>query len=343
MTDGLVGWLTPDVHTPAPPRTQAELWFGAHPHGPSPLRDGGTLGGADLLVKILAAAEGLSLQVHPDEATAADPPACLRGPDGQSRLADGRGKEEILIALTPVRALAGFAPAARSAHLLGAVLTHAGAPGTIVEALAAGEVTSALAGLLDLPEAACAAAIAALPTGCAAARLAPAHVTDLMVLRERHPHDPGVLIASMLEHVTLQPWQAIHISPGTLHAYLFGCGVEVMTPSDNVIRLGLTTKAIDHAAGLALTRLQPAVLTDPRPGAGAHRQEHAPPGASFTVASLRGDSPLPGSDRYRIALVVAGSLSDAASGLTATKGEAVVLAGVPTTLAVTGVTVLAEA
>jgi len=35
------------------------------------------------------------------------------------------------------------------------------------------------------------------------------------------------------------------VAPGTVHAYLSGVGVEVMKSSDNVIRLGLTSKSVN--------------------------------------------------------------------------------------------------
>ena len=39
--------------------------------------------------------------------------------------------------------------------------------------------------------------------------------------------------------------EAIHVKPTTLHAYVAGHGVELMSSSDNVLRGGLTSKKID--------------------------------------------------------------------------------------------------
>ena len=57
-------------------RPWAELWLGTHPDGPSQLADGGSLvdltGELPYLLKVLAVAEPLSLQAHPDAAQAID-------------------------------------------------------------------------------------------------------------------------------------------------------------------------------------------------------------------------------------------------------------------------------
>lgn len=337
MLDGLSAWLPPGRAAGQP---QAELWFGAHPHGRSPLVPGpGHLDQADLLVKLLAAGRPLSIQVHPDEATAAAPGPELFTADGASILVDHRGKEEILIALTPVRALAGLCPAPRMAVLLDPVLP-ASATG-VRAAAAAGDPGAVLAGLFDLPASTVTDAISRLPLGWQAAGLPVAHIEDLSAIRGASPDDPGVLVASLLEHHILRPWQAIHIVPGVLHAYLAGVGVEVMTPSDNVVRLGLTSKPIHPAAGITLTRPIGAVVTDPTL-IGPVRWRHTPAGAHFTVDSIRGRVPLPAAEGYRIAVCVEGTLGDEASGSSATAGEAIVLAATATALTAAGVAVVAD-
>ena len=63
-------------------RPWAELWLGTHPNGPATLADGRPLadvtGPLPYLLKVLAAAEPLSLQAHPDRGAGrsrASPPA----------------------------------------------------------------------------------------------------------------------------------------------------------------------------------------------------------------------------------------------------------------------------
>ena len=43
----------------------------------------------------------------------------------------------------------------------------------------------------------------------------------------------------------LEPGQALFTGPGVPHSYLEGSAIEVMANSDNVLRLGLTSKRVD--------------------------------------------------------------------------------------------------
>jgi mannose-6-phosphate isomerase len=61
----------------------------------------------------------------------------------------------------------------------------------------------------------------------------------------QYPGDPAMLSPLYLNIITLQPWQAIYIPPGTLHAYISGFGAELMANSDNVLRCGLTPKHVN--------------------------------------------------------------------------------------------------
>jgi mannose-6-phosphate isomerase len=57
--------------------------------------------------------------------------------------------------------------------------------------------------------------------------------------------DIGVIIAFYMKHLCLKKGEAISIIPNILHSYVKGEIVEIMSKSDNVIRVGLTTKFID--------------------------------------------------------------------------------------------------
>ena len=88
----------------------AELWIGTHPNGPATLDDGRPLsdltGELPYLLKVLAAAEPLSLQTHPDAEQARD---------GYARgvYPDPNPKPELLCALTEFEALCGDPPRRR--------------------------------------------------------------------------------------------------------------------------------------------------------------------------------------------------------------------------------------
>ena len=295
---------------------QAELWLGAHPGAPSRLDRGdglvpltevidadprGELGDAvvtrfgprlPFLLKVLAAAAPLSLQVHPDAEQArqgfADEEA--RGvprtaPHRNYR--DDQHKPELICALTPFEGLCGFRRPAATADLLDALDVPSLRPYADIlraqpEEAALREVLTAVltAGrdaMADTVREAAAAArrLAATDHPHAAAYAAYATVAH------HHPGDPGVIAAMLLNHVRLRPGEALFLAAGVPHAYLSGLGVEIMANSDNVLRCGLTSKHVDVPELLRIVRFEagpPAVLHDQpvpadpgRPGAATAR------------------------------------------------------------------------
>ena len=215
--------------------TWAEMWFGTHHMGPSRLDapDGPALadvaGEMEMLVKILAAGQPLSLQTHPtraqadagyDREDAAGVP--VDAPERMYR--DRSDKPEVLIALTEFVALCGFQDAAGIDATLASLgwRTERGV-----------HASQGLAGYLRW----CFEQESPPPLFSA-----PQWLLDVAAL---HPNDPGLRVAPLLHHVVLAPGQALCLPAGNLHAYLKGCGLEVMNSSDNVVRAGLTTKHID--------------------------------------------------------------------------------------------------
>jgi mannose-6-phosphate isomerase len=71
-----------------------------------------------------------------------------------------------------------------------------------------------------------------------------AYVTAVEIA-EHFPHDIGVVISLTLNRLTLQPGEAAFLGAGIIHAHLRGMCLEIMAASDNVLRAGLTTKALD--------------------------------------------------------------------------------------------------
>lgn len=273
--DGLAEWT---AVTDGP---QAELWYGDHPSAPSPRPDGELperTGELPLLVKLLAAARPLSIQVHPPDALAAR--WWAEREDGAPELADPHEKTELLLALDDFSTLVGFRPTAEVAELLEAVGLRAEA--AIARRYGTG---AAVAEVLRLGPAARDAALAAMPA--AAATLLPA--ADASALTEvlaDYPGDGGALVALCLRHHLLHPGDAVFVPAGTVHAYVRGLAVEVMTSSDNVLRLGLTPKHVDVDAALAAAdvAIEARVLTSP----GLPVAEYAPAGSPFAVARLHG-------------------------------------------------------
>jgi mannose-6-phosphate isomerase len=302
---------------------EAELWMGAHPVAPSIVeRDGSRrtlelvvgsdphreLGAAvvrelgprlPFLLKVLAAAEPLSLQAHPNAEQA------RAGWDEEERRAvprdaptrnykDASHKPELLCALTRFEALSGFRSV--DATLL------------LFETLAIAELDSALVPLrssrdargladtfrrlLTMPDPERRRAVEATVKACESPR---AHVGDAfareraMVVRlaELYPGDIGVVSALLLELVHLEPGEAIYLGAGNLHAYLTGTGVEIMASSDNVLRGGLTKKHIDVAELLRILDFDagPAPIVRAR-SLDEHESVYDTPAREFRLSSL---------------------------------------------------------
>jgi mannose-6-phosphate isomerase len=211
-------------------RPWAELWLGTHTAGPTKLSDGTALsdqtGELPYLLKVLAATEPLSLQVHP---------TAQQARDGFARgiYPDDRAKPELLCALTPFDALCGIRPIAPSLTLLGALDAEPLARTLRNDGIAA-TIDGLYRGRID-PD----------PTIVACARSDRAEARLVTSLAKKYPNDPSVVVTLLLNRVTLRPGEALHLTAGNLHAYLSGAGVELMGASDNVVRGGMTEKHID--------------------------------------------------------------------------------------------------
>ncbi|TDT74662.1 mannose-6-phosphate isomerase type 1 [Arthrobacter sp. AG258] len=259
----------------------AELWLGAHPTGPATAQTPGgpepldhvistdteqtlgkdvsaRFGQLPYLVKLLAPARPLSMQVHPNRHMAA---AGYRDEERRGVLLtdptrsfkDEHNKPEMVYAVTHFEGLVGFRDREEVSFLLH---TIAGPLDPARNALQQepGEqgLRSALELMLNLdtPQ-----VVEILQT---AGHLAGSHPEPLIrsacatmeELSQLYPGDIGAIISLMLNRVKLQPGQLVFLADGVPHAYLGGFGLEVMGNSDNVLRLGLTTKHIDVASML---------------------------------------------------------------------------------------------
>ncbi|MGI5443689.1 mannose-6-phosphate isomerase, class I [Streptomyces shenzhenensis] len=274
---------------------QAEMWMGAHPRAPSrtargtladvidadPKRELGpeavTKFGPHLpfLLKILAAGAPLSLQVHPDLAQArqgyADEERRGIPVDAPHRnYRDANHKPELICALTEFDGLCGFRDPLRAADLLDGL--GVGSLKPYVDLLHAHPEDAALrevlTAILTADRDEMAHTVAQAATACA--RLGGDHA-PYAGIAHHYPGDPGVIAAMLLNHVRLQPGEALFLGAGIPHAYLNGLGVEIMANSDNVLRCGLTPKHVDVPELLRIVRFEPG---DP----GVLRPEASPDG-----------------------------------------------------------------
>ncbi|CAM5428418.1 mannose-6-phosphate isomerase, class I [Streptomyces fumanus] len=276
-------------------RPQAEMWMGAHPGAPSRTGRGALteiidadpereLGAASVarfgprlpfLLKLLAAGAPLSLQVHPDLDQA------RRGYEDEERRGipvdaphrnykDANHKPELICALTEFDGLCGFRAPAEAAGLLDALGVPSVKP--YADLLRARPEGAALREVLTAVLTADPEEMSRTVTEAAAAceRLGGAHAPYAAIARH-YPGDPGVLAAMLLNHVRLQPGEALYLGAGIPHAYLGGLGVEIMANSDNVLRCGLTPKHVDVPELLRIVRFEAA-------GPGVLRPEASPDG-----------------------------------------------------------------
>ncbi|MFE7585240.1 mannose-6-phosphate isomerase, class I [Streptomyces gardneri] len=259
---------------------QAEMWMGAHPGAPSrtergplneivdadPVRELGEPAvekfGPRLpfLLKVLAAGAPLSLQVHPDldqarAGFAAEEAAGIPVDAPHRTYKDANHKPELICALTPFEGLCGFRAPTAAADLIAALGVDSLKP--YVDLLHAHPEEAALREVLtalltaDREEMAHTVAEAA----AAADRLGGEHA-PFANLAHHFPGDPGVIAAMLLNHVRLQPGEALYLGAGVPHAYFDGMGVEIMANSDNVLRCGLTPKHVDVAELLRVVRFE---------------------------------------------------------------------------------------
>ncbi|XP_032664516.1 mannose-6-phosphate isomerase [Odontomachus brunneus] len=249
----------------------AELWMGTHQNGPSHLKNmeislqkyiqenTNVLGsnieirnfGIDLpfLFKVLSINKPLSIQVHPDKEKA----EVLHGlfPDVYK---DPNHKPELAIALTPFKAFCGFRPINDIKKYLE----------ELPELCAAVGETNARQ-LLKANNSLVTDALKKCFFTLVNRDSVMLYITQLLERLERKddvykkslnfdllkrlhaefPGDVGCFAVYLLNYITLQPGEAIYISPNVVHAYLSGDCIECMACSDNVIRAGLTPKQKD--------------------------------------------------------------------------------------------------
>ncbi|GAA1069479.1 mannose-6-phosphate isomerase, class I [Kitasatospora nipponensis] len=261
---------------------QAELWLGAHPGDSSRVDRGAGVRrlaeviaadpvaelGAEavekfgptlpFLLKVLAAGIPLSLQVHPSRAQAqagfaAEEAAAVPVEAGHRNYKDANHKPELICALDEFEGLCGFRDPLATADLMELLAVPGLSP--LIDLLrtkpAGQALRETLATVLTTDSGVVAVLVKELAEALERAQreypdspyvdawAGYAHTAAL------YPGDAGVLAALLLNHVRLQPGEALYLGAGVPHAYLRGTGVEIMANSDNVLRCGLTPKHVD--------------------------------------------------------------------------------------------------
>lgn len=280
---------------------EAEVWFGDHPGDPADLDGGGTLdevtgGTLPYLLKLLAAARPLSIQVHPTKEQAKAGWAresALPLDDPRRNYRDDNHKPELLVALSErFESLSGLRPVADTLRLLDALddvpgvrslrerLTGAADPlGDAIGWLLGGEAQTAVDEVI--------AAVRRAADGPAGQEHP--SLRAVAAIAETSPGDPGVVVALLMNHLVLRRGEGVFLRAGLLHAYLSGLGVEIMAASDNVLRGGLTPKRIDVPELLAILDTTPGEVPVLRPAGDEAVTTYSVPVPDFALRRVRLD------------------------------------------------------
>ncbi len=297
---------------------QAELWLGAHPGSPSVVVNPAMVGGADtlldwiaaepedalgagrtglpFLLKVLAAAAPLSLQAHPTpeqarEGHEREEAAGVPIDDPARNYKDPFPKPELVVALSErFEALSGFRPVADTMVDVERLDAGTGRLGPLVAHLGQGlEDTVRWLETADEGALAVVRAVSDLATTIPDDEAGP-NIRTVRDLSDAYPGDPGIVVSLLMHRVTLRTGESMYLPAGNIHAYLDGLGIELMAPSDNVLRGGLTPKHVDVPELLRVLDFtaHPAPVLQPEhvaPGV----DRFAPDGVGFALVRVTAD------------------------------------------------------
>lgn len=244
---------------------EAELWLGDHPGSPARIVGADAGGASDLsallsargeklpfLLKVLAAAEPLSLQAHPTiaqarEGFARENAAGIPLVAPERNYKDELHKPELVYAVSdPFIALAGFRRVAESHAALVALGDPALEP--LIARLDADSSLPDVVRWLIEDGPAVAAIVDALTESARTLEHGPRDGETWATVRrlaDHYPGDPGIALSTLMHTVVLRPGEALYLPTGNIHSYQHGVAIEVMAASDNVLRGGLTPKHVD--------------------------------------------------------------------------------------------------
>ena len=305
---------------PVPAGTpQAELWMGAHPKAPSRAYHGGRWVPLDGLIradpvgvlgpvaaqrfgsrlpylfKVLAAAEPLSVQVHPSRQQAGE------GFDRENRAGipldaphrnyrDDNHKPELICALTQFWALCGFRNWAEMRGNLARYCpdTLSGELRRIERSDEARRIQSLFETLMTLSGDFRPVVLAEALSSAGQHGPAVPEAFWMKRIGAIYPGDMGLLSPLLLNLVCLDPGQALFLPAGQLHAYLEGTGIELMANSDNVLRGGLTPKHVDLPELMNVLLFEPLAVHPLVPESiGPGERRYRSPAHEFSLSEVR--------------------------------------------------------
>lgn len=267
---------------------QAELWMGAHPLASSGIfvndddirlcdaiaqspeywlgkQIPASITSLPFLMKILAAEEPLSIQVHPSK-SAAELGFALENKkaiplDAAIRnYKDDNHKPELVYAITPYLAMNGFRELEQIVALFDSLSiasiedTFAPFKGKPCSSSLKRFFSSVLELTGEKKEQAISELISSLKINGSDL---PEEAALIECFQELYPQDIGLFSPLFLNVIELKPGEAMFLYAETPHAYIHGLGIEVMANSDNVLRAGLTPKHIDVEELVNNTKFEP--------------------------------------------------------------------------------------
>ncbi|KAH8095121.1 mannose-6-phosphate isomerase [Aureococcus anophagefferens] len=222
--------------------TYGELWLGTHARGAASLDDGTPLsrweGDLPWLLKVLSVG-GARRRRAPDRRLAAE----LHGaaPDIYP---DGNHKPKLVVALTPLEALAGFGGSELAACLRSnPEFAACVGPEAQLKLHLATDEASRTAAVKDVFASFMACDDAkAPPPPPAASRASSAGPSTAPRARSQYPGDRAAMAPFFLNYLLVAPGESFYVAPGEPHALVAGECLELAASSDNVVVAGLSDK-----------------------------------------------------------------------------------------------------
>lgn len=223
----------------------AELWFGTHHEGHAHIHSTGEMLQDYLgmpmnsLFKLLSVGKPLSIQVHPDKEN-----ACILHATNPQCYPDPNAKPEIAIAISEkAYAFCGIQPIEQIQNQLSSCFSDVFDVYILHQLQKLDDdkatiIRNCFINLYEMPE----------------------HKYTLLrrrlhrknhifrYLEQAFPGDRGCAICVLfMNFISLKKYDAICIKPNDIHCYIAGNFFECMSTSNNVVRVGLTSKYIDYA------------------------------------------------------------------------------------------------
>lgn len=287
----------------------AEYWLGMHALGESSIKvnDGESrpvslfIDKLPYLLKLLDVHSMLSIQVHPDKASAAaayvkENEAGIPKDSPNRNYKDDNHKPEMMVALGDFWLLHGFKEPVK----LASILQRTPELRELIPLFGEADYKSLYTHIMEMPQAKVNQVLTPLVERVKREKSRNQSLFNedywAAMAAETFPgpdYDRGIFSIYLFNVVHLKKGEGVFQAAGLPHAYLRGQNVEIMANSDNVLRGGLTTKHIDVPELLKHVRCEPTIpnVIIPRPGTVENNYYAPVPDFSLTGYRISKDQP----------------------------------------------------